>query len=233
MSGTIEKGEPITLNVDLLNGLKNGQVIGFMQNSEYTDHQDNLWFSRIIAQSGETVEIRESEVWVNGTKVRNPPKTRLQWQLEGNKELLEQVKSYLFRDNSQIHKELFLEVRGELVLAFLYDQQVKELRERFGNLRMERMMRRAGYSVKEVIGFAEGEGWNNDHFGPLRIPEVGETVTAEYEGLYQSLGVQKGETFVVEETLYFVLGDNRNNARDSRVIGLVPRSRVMGVVEVK
>ena len=79
----------------------------------------------------------------------------------------------------------------------------------------------------------EGEGWNNDHFGPLRIPEVGETVTAEYEGLYQSLGVQKGETFVVEETLYFVLGDNRNNARDSRVIGLVPRYRVMGVVEVK
>ncbi|MEZ4850614.1 MAG: S26 family signal peptidase [Bacteroidia bacterium] len=146
---------------------------------------------------------------------------------------MNQVGSYLFRDNSQPREELFLQVSEEYVFAFLMDQQAKELKDRFFNLEMEQLIRKPGHSRKDIIGFTEGEGWNNDHFGPLRIPEVGETITADYGGLYQNLGVQKGETFVIEEPLYFVMGDNRNNAIDSRMIGFIPRFKIVAVVEEK
>jgi signal peptidase I len=46
-----------------------------------------------------------------------------------------------------------------------------------------------------------GQNWNRDHFGPLKIP--------------------KGKIFV--------LGDNRDNAEDSRYLGLIDQSAIVGV----
>ena len=37
-------------------------------------------------------------------------------------------------------------------------------------------------------------------------------------------------TWVLQEQLYFVLGDNRNNARDSRLLGGVPSQNIIGPV---
>lgn len=47
--------------------------------------------------------------------------------------------------------------------------------------------------------------WNADHFGPVRVPEGA----------------------------YFVLGDNRHNAMDSRFIGFVRADEVLGTVVTK
>jgi signal peptidase I len=47
-----------------------------------------------------------------------------------------------------------------------------------------------------------GKGWNRDNFGPLRLPP--------------------GK--------YFVMGDNRHNTEDSRYIGLIDESAILGAV---
>ena len=56
--------------------------------------------------------------------------------------------------------------------------------------------------IDKTISEVYKENWNKDNFGPLKIP--------------------KGKVFV--------LGDNRDNSEDSRYIGLVNKSDIVGVV---
>jgi signal peptidase I len=58
------------------------------------------------------------------------------------------------------------------------------------------------FEKDEMISRIFGQPWNIDHFGPLVIPA----------------------------DRYFVLGDNRHRAQDSRYIGLIPTSDLYGTV---
>ena len=51
------------------------------------------------------------------------------------------------------------------------------------------------------------KNWNTDNYGPIYIPEK-----------------------VVDEELFFVLGDNRHNAVDSRYIGLISKTKIVGII---
>ena len=55
--------------------------------------------------------------------------------------------------------------------------------------------------------------WSRDNYGPIYIP-------IEVEGEEAS-------------KLYFLLGDNRHNANDSRFIGFVPLSNIIGTIKEK
>ncbi len=54
----------------------------------------------------------------------------------------------------------------------------------------------------EEIYLTYKKNWNRDHFGPLRVPQ--------------------GK--------WFLLGDNRENSRDSRYLGLIEQSKWVGTV---
>lgn len=64
-------------------------------------------------------------------------------------------------------------------------------------------------SMEEYIFMADSVNkWNTDNFGPIEVPKD-------------------------PEPCYFLLGDNRHNAQDSRYIGFVKKSEVVGVVQLK
>ena len=93
--------------------------------------------------------------------------------------------------------------------------------------------------------------WNADHYGKLKIPKVNDTLRLDtgsialYSQLIRDyeknhLAISNDSIFVngaftkeyiVKKNYYFVLGDNRGNANDSRNWGYLPESSVIGVLQ--
>ncbi len=81
--------------------------------------------------------------------------------------------------------------------------------------------------------------WNIDYYGPLTLPKKGQTVevNAENASLYQAL-IQLDNpsspatdvigSYTFNHDFYFMMGDNRHNAYDSRFRGPVPDYLVRG-----
>jgi signal peptidase I len=74
----------------------------------------------------------------------------------------------------------------------------------------------AGQRQAEIFGSTESNTWNQDNFGPLRVPKSGETIQGSNE--------TAGE-------VYFLMGDNRSDSYDSRFFGFVKKEEIRGRVD--
>jgi signal peptidase I len=90
--------------------------------------------------------------------------------------------------------------------------------------------------------------WNSGHFGPVLIPKKGMILqlNAENAGIYKTIIEQhEGNTLVIKgdsilinkkpvttytfrSDYFFVMGDNRNDSKDSRFWGFVPEDHLIG-----
>jgi hypothetical protein len=80
---------------------------------------------------------------------------------------------------------------------------------------------------------SETGNWSSDNYGPFKIPAPGELITVDetnFKFYHNIPGMQKGK-FTIKEKLYFLLGDNRYGAEDSRFMELISQSKMYGVVK--
>jgi signal peptidase I len=203
-----------------------------------------LGFQRLIALPGDTLEIKNKLVYVNGEEVPPYPGVQQNYFIETNHIAL----SDTFKSRYQLIEG------GEVSNEFDYSYSLS--RWQYDSLKKDPKIKKIELKTEKQNSFDETcfpysphYSWNPDHYGKIYIPKKGDTLFLDSVNIHLYKVLIKEETkslslkndsifingsftkiFVPKQNYYFVMGDNRDNANDSRTWGFLPRSCIIGKV---
>ena len=211
------------------------------------DKKTNL-VKRCVAIAGDSLEVRDGFVYINGVKNQLPDRAHLQF-------------SYFVQPKTNQFNPLFLKDRYDITDGFgimnaqntyYFSAISNEALSKFKNhpnvSSIASNIKTKGERDSNIFPHDINYNWNVDFFGPLYIPEAGKTISinlnvlplykraiTEYEG--NTLQVKGNQIFIngkvcntytFKQDYYWMMGDNRHNSIDARAWGLVPFNHVVG-----
>ena len=209
------------------------------------DKREN-YIKRCIALPGDTLQIAEGKVMVNGIIRPELPLQKFKYYVTTRGEPLPD--SLLISLNILKNSVSYNPVNSLYVL-YLTREKVESLRS-FPGVRSISRYREPTLSFQnqEIFPHSDFFRWTGDNFGPVRVPARGDTIQLDflnlpvykriidtYEGNDLSIvdGViningEPATSYIIEMDYYFVMGDNYHNSADSRYWGFVPEDHLLG-----
>jgi signal peptidase I len=205
------------------------------------DKKEN-YIKRCIGEAGDTITIRERQVYINSTIFSNPEFSQSSYHVvtDGTGFSENAISRLGLRDGEAISPVEFN--------FHLTNKEADEMKA-FGNVkRIDANTVPKDVYQDFIFPFDSKYHWNVDNFGPLYIPKKGATikidtsnislyrkVIGEYE--QNKLEERNGQIIVNGQPItsytfkmnyYFMMGDNRHNSADSRFWGFVPEDHIVG-----
>jgi len=223
--------------------VKRGDKVVFNCTTELDKPIDirTYYIKRCIGLPGDTIEIKNGFVYINGEKEIAYPGLQYRYYLQAARDLKDDFfYTHGIREYVPVNSGYIIYTTPKVAdrLKNLPDvEMVKML------VCPENTWNPSVYPYNEVLG------WNEDNFGPITLPTKGMQIPINDDTLnkYQHLMllqetkenayVENGELWIdhkavteytFQQDYYFMMGDNRHNSVDCRFTGFVPADHIIG-----
>lgn len=204
-----------------------------------------LFIQRLVAKPGDSLELRDKHVYVNGKQLLEPEGLQYNYFIKSNGRELD----------STYTERLQLNEGGKVSDEFDYSYSLTKKQKVL--LESDSLIKRVELKTELKNRFDENCfpgsphcNWNADQYGTIYIPKKDDVLPIDTTNiaLYQSIIVEYeknsleirsdsifingalSKTYNIKLNYYFVLGDNRDNANDSRIWGFLPEYSIKGKV---
>lgn len=246
MRDTFQKADILLYKKYLFNINRGDIVVYTVYSSEENDSTETskyYFVQRIIGLPGDSILIDSNRVYIHN----HPEKTLPSFQ-----------KNYIIKTIDSLEKNHHLDsmIKEKVMISKKFEYAVSLSDRLYWRLKKDPYVIELSYELDnpviyedDVFPYNESVRWNKHFFGPLYLPKPNDTIILNKKTLpiYYPL-IQKEEKlctirndslfikgkhlkqYIFKHGYYFVMGDNRDNAIDSRYLGPITKKDIRGVV---
>lgn len=244
MQNTYQYGDAVAV-LKMFTSYTKGNVVLIEYPVSDDENAGATFIQRIIGEPGDTVEIINKKIFVNSKSISDFASLKHNYIVTSQAAMLDTT----FMLTHKLTEGGPVSDKHEYSFSLTFEQS-EDVRRNPNIKSVELKSEKTGKYDENCFPSNENFAWNRDYYGKLYIPKKNDTLRLDtlninlYSMLIgefekNNLEIKSDSifinsvltpTYVIKQNYFFVLGDNRDNANDSRVWGFLPEDKIKGKV---